>query len=197
MRSRLAPPHTNYSIPASSLDAPTFAGAGAGLRSTANDMLKFLAANIGLTEMELPRSGKGIHSHNGKNPGYHSYLAWDPERKIEVVVLTNAAIRIEDVGLQLMRGLPKPVLVDPQVLAEYAGRYQSPEGVIVTIRVDDTRIFVQVPNQGEYELVARSNNQFYPRAFYAETTFYKNASGEVDRMIYVLDGATTEAKKVP
>lgn len=34
MRSRLAPPHTDYSIPANGLDAPTFAGAGAGLRST-------------------------------------------------------------------------------------------------------------------------------------------------------------------
>jgi len=53
MRSRLAPPHANYSDPAPSLDAPTFAGAGAGLRSTANDMLTFLAANMGLTGTEM------------------------------------------------------------------------------------------------------------------------------------------------
>ena len=53
MRSRLAPPHRTYSIPAPSLDAPTFAGAGAGLRSTANDMLTFLAANMGMTGTEL------------------------------------------------------------------------------------------------------------------------------------------------
>jgi CubicO group peptidase (beta-lactamase class C family) len=202
MRSRLAPPHTGYSIPASSLDAPTFAGAGAGLRSTANDMLKFLAANIGLTETELPKSGKGIHSHNGQNPGYHSYLAWDPERKIGVVVLANAAVVnaavvIDDVGLQLMRGLPKPFPVDPKVLAAYAGRYQVSDDYIVTIRVDGTRIFLQVPNEPEYELSARSENQFYPRAFDAEVTFYRNDRGEVDRMVGVVLGETLEAKKVP
>jgi hypothetical protein len=47
------------------------------------------------------------------------------------------------------------------------------------------------------ELLARSENQFYPRAFDAEITFYKNASGEVDRLALVESGETFEAKKVP
>ena len=67
----------------------------------------------------------------------------------------------------------------------------------MTIRVDGTRIFIQAPNKPEYELLARSENQFYPRAFDAEITFYKNASGEVDRLVLVESGETFEAKKVP
>jgi CubicO group peptidase (beta-lactamase class C family) len=223
MRSRLAPPYETYSRPAPSLDAPTFAGAGAGLRSTANDLLTFLAANIGLTDTELqpalqlantpqrlmdgmndiglgwglPNSGKGIHGHYGGTGGSYSYLGWDPQRKIGVVVLANAANSIWDIVPQLMRGLPKPFPVDPQVLAAYAGRYQVSGGHIVTIRVDGTRIFLQIPNQGEYELVARSDNQFYPRAFDAEITFYRNDSGEEDRMVGVVLGETLEANKVP
>jgi CubicO group peptidase (beta-lactamase class C family) len=91
-----------------------------------------------------------------------------------------------------------PVPVDPQVLAAYAGKYQFPDGVIVTIRVDGARIFIQVPNQGEYELLARSENQFYPSVGAGELTFYKNASGEVDRMAVVTgEGKTIEGKKVP
>jgi hypothetical protein len=52
-------------------------------------------------------------------------------------------------------------------------------------------------NQGEFELVARSENQFYPRVFDAEITFYKNDKGEVDRGVMLQFGATTEVKKVP
>ena len=47
------------------------------------------------------------------------------------------------------------------------------------------------------ELLARSENQFYLRAFDAELTYYKNASGEVDRLVIVQFGETYEAKKVP
>jgi hypothetical protein len=111
--------------------------------------------------------------------------------------LANAVTSIYDVVPQLLRGLPKPFPVDPLILAAYAGKYQPSEGVIVTIRVDGARIFAQVSKQGEYELKARSNNQFYPREFEAEITFYKNASGEVDRLVYVINGVTYEAKKVP
>ena len=44
---------------------------------------------------------------------------------------------------------------------------------------------------------ARSENQFYPFVFDAEITFYRNDSGEVDRMVLVENGVTLEAKKVP
>ena len=103
----------------------------------------------------------------------------------------------EHLGYSLLRGLPKPFSVDPQVLAAYAGRYQVSDGYIVTIRVDGARIFIQVPNQGEYELLARSENQFYPPVGAAELTFYKNVSGEVDRMDIVGIGGMLEAKKAP
>lgn len=90
------------------------------------------------------------------------------------------------------------VPVDPQVLAAYAGKYQLPDGVILTIRVDGTRIFIQVPNQPEVELLARSENQFYPLVGAGELTFFKNAGDEVDRMAVVTgEGKTLEAKKVP
>jgi len=234
MSSRLAPPHLAYSIGSVSWDAPAFAGAGM-IRSTANDMLTFLAANMGLTDTELqpalqlantpqrpwpgsgyiglgwgvPETGQGMHSHFGSTAGYYSFLGWDPQRKIGLVVLTNAKMPIEDIAFLLMTESAKLVdtilQVDPQVLTEYAGRYQFLDGSVVTIGVDGTRIFIQGPNQLdlpgqpplEIELSARSNNQFHPFLFEAEITFYKNDSGEVDRMVRLQNGVTTEAKKVP
>jgi CubicO group peptidase (beta-lactamase class C family) len=183
-------------------------------------MLKFLAANMGLTETELqpalqlantpqrPSFGIGlgwwvvgsekVHFHGGNSPGYTTFLEWDPERKIGAVVLMNVANGPIGIVLRLIRGLPiTPVPVDPQVLAAYAGRYQASDDGIFTIRVDGARIFMQPPFGGEYELIASSETQFYPRDLVAEITFFKNDSGKVDRMVYVESGVTVEAKKVP
>jgi serine-type D-Ala-D-Ala carboxypeptidase/endopeptidase len=52
LQSRLATGYDGSMNPAKNWDLPTLAGAGA-LRSTANDMLNFLAANLGYTESPL------------------------------------------------------------------------------------------------------------------------------------------------
>jgi len=106
-------------------------GAGAGaLRSTVDDMLRFLAANLGLTESPISdamqdshrrrqefsgpqmhiglgwivRQGHGrtIHWHNGGTGGYHSFAGFDKERKKGVVVLSNSSNDIDDIGFHLL-----------------------------------------------------------------------------------------------
>jgi len=54
MKSRLAPGHSASGDVVANWDLPTLAGAGA-LRSTVNDMLKFLAANLDSTSAPLGR----------------------------------------------------------------------------------------------------------------------------------------------
>ena len=203
-------------------DDPTLAGCGS-IRSTANDLLTFLAANMGMTATELqpalqlantpqcpgeplayiglgwnlPPSGDGIHYHGGGNSGYSSFLAWDSERKIGVVVLMNVyAGPKESLGYSLLRGLPKPFPVDPQVLAAYAGSYQF-DDFVVTICVDGARIYPQVAGYQGGDLIAISENQFHLRELYATIVFYRNDRGEVDRMEWVGHGDTLEAKKIP
>jgi D-alanyl-D-alanine-carboxypeptidase/D-alanyl-D-alanine-endopeptidase len=224
MESRLATPHSTYSVPALSTDLPAFAGVGM-IRSTANDMLTFLAANMELTETELqpalqlantpqrpavgpgyiglgwqvPESGQGMHTHGGLTTGYNSFLAWDSERRIGIVMLANAGINTTGIvpflmseSARLMDTIPQ---ADPQVLATYAGRYQFPDDSVVTIRVDGTSIFLQVPDKPEIELIAISKNQFF--VFDNEFTFYTNDRGEVDRMEMMYIWGRLEAKKVP
>jgi len=226
MRSRLAAPHTASLAQTHLWDNPTLAGAGM-IRSTANDLLTFLAANMGLTETELqpalqlantpqrPSVGKdtiglgwqvaantGFHYHGGRTNGSYSYLAWDPERKFGVVVLANVQVDVDYVVRLLIGKMPFTVVqVDPQVLASYAGRYQLPDGNIVTIRVDGTRIFIQLPSEPEYEVFASAESHFYlpvsDPISDLEITFYRNDRGEVDRVVGVAGGVTYEAKKVP
>jgi CubicO group peptidase (beta-lactamase class C family) len=110
-------------------DNPTLAGAGA-LRSTAHDMLTFLAANLGLQESRLleamqvthlPRYGVSetmqvglawhirdlddlqIIEHHGATGGYWGFVGFMKDQQIGVVVLTNTFQDIDEIGLDLLQ----------------------------------------------------------------------------------------------
>ena len=131
MKARLATGHDGAGRAVKNWDIPTLAGAG-GLRSTANDLLKFAAANMGLASsslrpaMELEQTprheagsptmhiGLGWHIasehgtelvwHNGGTGGYHSFIGFDKKRKLGAVVLANSANDIDDIGFHLLNG---------------------------------------------------------------------------------------------
>ena len=116
MKARLSIGHNAGLAPVENWDVPTLAGAGA-LRSTANDMLTFLAANLGFVktplaqdmadevsvrrstgapDMEIAyawhiqtKDGNSIIWHNGGTGGYRSYMGYDPKARVGVVVLAN------------------------------------------------------------------------------------------------------------
>jgi CubicO group peptidase (beta-lactamase class C family) len=109
-------------------DLNTLAGAGA-IRSSTYDMLKFLAANAGLTKtsqrnaMDLThlvrhdkagasRVGLGWHivkgkngdviSHSGGTGGYRTFAGFVKETGMGVVVLTNSNTGADDIGFHLL-----------------------------------------------------------------------------------------------
>ena len=117
LQQRLAPGHNALRARVANWDLPTLAGAGA-LRSTANDLLQFLAVHLGYTRSPLssamaamlaarrptgtPRldialgwhilsspAGGEIVWHNGGTGGYRSFMAFDPKSRTGVVILSN------------------------------------------------------------------------------------------------------------
>jgi serine-type D-Ala-D-Ala carboxypeptidase/endopeptidase len=134
MKEHLALGHDDQGKVVPNWDLPTLAGAGA-IRSTANDMLKFLDANlhpergkieqamalaqherapvstttmIGLNWMSLHAAGDTIVWHNGGTGGYRTFIGFEPSRKIGVVVLTNSGgAGVDDIGMRMLNpGLP-------------------------------------------------------------------------------------------
>src|SRR5205823_4417979 len=131
LKDRLAPGHNPALQPVSNWDLPTLAGAGA-LRSTVNDLLTFVAANIGLEKSPLAnamaamipprrptgmpnleialgwhistRDGREIIWHNGGTGGYRSWIGFDPKSRTGVVVLSNTSTNagVDDIGLHLL-----------------------------------------------------------------------------------------------
>jgi CubicO group peptidase (beta-lactamase class C family) len=107
-------------------EVPALAGAG-GIRSTANDLLIFLAANMGILNSPLQPAMKKMLSvhrtsdpgseialgwfiapgrnsviwHNGQTNGYHTFMGYDPHRKVGVVVLSNSFESIDDIAWRI------------------------------------------------------------------------------------------------
>jgi len=131
MKARLAVGHDDKLAPVANWDLPTLAGAGA-LRSTANDLLVFLAANLNYTKSPLARAmaamlavrrptgvsgleialgwhivtrdGHEIIWHNGGTGGYRSFIGYEKKSGVGVVVLSNAATTagVDDIGQHLL-----------------------------------------------------------------------------------------------
>jgi CubicO group peptidase (beta-lactamase class C family) len=128
---RLAVGHNDRLAAVPNWDLPTLAGAGA-LRSTANDLLTFVAANLGATPSPLApamsamltdrkptgmpgldvalawhiftRNGDEIIWHNGGTGGYRSFVGYSPRTKVGVVVLSNTSTTagVDDIGLHVL-----------------------------------------------------------------------------------------------
>jgi D-alanyl-D-alanine-carboxypeptidase/D-alanyl-D-alanine-endopeptidase len=118
-QARLARGHDGEGQPTAYLDLPAIPGAGA-LRSTANDLLTFLAAELGLvdtplkaamsaqltprwatgrSDFDLQALGWGVSTHRdgevawhvGRTTGFRCFFGFDPARGAGVVVLGNMA----------------------------------------------------------------------------------------------------------
>lgn len=130
LAARLVPGHGESGEVVPPWDIPTLAGAGA-LRSTAKDMLTFLAANLDSSGGELSRALRETHAsrrpttipdmtiglawhilsrpggtaivwHNGGTGGYRSFAGFDAARKVGVVLLTNSIVGADDIGFHLL-----------------------------------------------------------------------------------------------
>jgi len=129
LKKRLAVGHDATLKPVKNWDLNVLAGAGA-IRSTANDMLKFLAANVDLTEsplraamhrmrsvhretgvddLEIMMAWHVLHKfgtdlvwHNGGTAGYRSFAGFVPANKTGVVVLCNTFVDCDDIGRHVL-----------------------------------------------------------------------------------------------
>ncbi|HXI31681.1 MAG TPA: serine hydrolase [Vicinamibacterales bacterium] len=131
LKARLAVGHNPALQPVANWDLPTLAGAGA-LRSTTNDLLTFLSANLGYTNSTLAPAmaamltvrrptgstdleialgwhvlkthGREIVWHNGGTAGYRTFIGFDRAARTGVVVLSNAGTPAgpDDIGRHLL-----------------------------------------------------------------------------------------------
>lgn len=133
LKRRLAPGHDQSGTEVPNWDIPALPAMGA-LRSSANDMLKYLGANmdpesnplgrafamthtprvamdeetrVGLAWQTGHATNRSIVWHGGGTGGYRALIAFDPGAHLGVVLLTNSATGADDIAFHLLDpGLP-------------------------------------------------------------------------------------------
>lgn len=128
LRRRLAQGHDDTGKPTPGWDIPALPAMGA-LKSTANDLMKFLSANmepgskpfgrvfgplhaprttmdeetrVGLAWQIGHATNRSMVWHGGGTGGFRSLIAFEPEKGMGVVVLCNSAQGADDVGFHLL-----------------------------------------------------------------------------------------------
>jgi len=220
-------------------DLPTLAGAGA-LRSSTNDMLKYLAANMGFKSglastadvttllaamqrtqrntTDTPDMGYGlgwslnssfdkkIIVHGGGTGGFMTFVAFEPQRKRGVVVLSNSNSDISDIALHLLdsrRPLTKlaaaktfqKISVDPKSFDAFVGTYEIDQGSTMVISREGDRLFSTVTGLGKIEMLPYEPMSFFGNGFDAQVTFVAEA-GKVNRLMLNMDGRSIPVKRI-
>lgn len=233
LQERFATGHNEACAPVSAWDIPTFAGAGA-LRSTVSDMLKFIAANLGYIETPLypamrnshtPRfnagrpdmyvglnwitttvHGKEIVWHNGGTGGFRSFAGFNVKSGTGVVVLSNTANSVDDIGFHLLdpesklASWEKPlkhIEMDSSMYDDYVGRYLLIDKNVLTISREENRLYAQITDRLKFEIYPETENKFFSKILNVRMTFFKNDSGKVIYLMLYQDDEDQQAMKLP
>jgi serine-type D-Ala-D-Ala carboxypeptidase/endopeptidase len=233
-KARLAVGHNDRLAPVPNWDLPTLAGAGA-LRSTANDPLAFLAAKLGYTESPLApaiaamlkvrrptgtagleialgwrilvRDGKEIIWYNGGTGAYRSFVGYDTQARVGVVLLSNTFTNagVDDIGVHLFDArapLIKPprahqeISVDPRLFDGYAGRYQLSLNFILTVTREGSCLFVQATNQAKLEIFPEGERDIFYKVVDAQITFETGRQGRATALVLHQNGANMPAQRI-
>jgi len=194
-----------------------------GLFSTANDLSTCLSVAMGYERSPLGPAmeacvstrrptqsgneqalgwtviGKGddqIIFHDGGTLGYASCMAWDPKKRVGVVVLSNQVASVDDIARHLLRPnfpLAKPantkhteIALDSAVLNTYAGRYKAKGEGIITVTLKGGVLLIESPaDWGLPKLRIRpeSTRDFFASELPLRVTFNIDNDGRVNGLL--------------
>jgi serine-type D-Ala-D-Ala carboxypeptidase/endopeptidase len=140
----------------------------------------------------------------GRADGYRSFMAFDPQARVAVVALTNAAtnVGVDDIGLHildprvpLIRSHPR-VAVPADVLERYVGRYKFEDGVVMTVVRDQDHLVVQMTGQGPSAIFSAAPREFFPEDIEAQFVFAESGSAPAQSLVLNQAGQTYKAIRI-
>lgn len=212
MRVHLAPGHDGDGKAARNWSFDALAGAGA-ISSTANDMLRYLKANMGAEPSRLaeamkfahrPRSGatkgvriglawettgKGIVWHGGGTYGYRSFAGFTADGHRGVVVFTNKAEDIDDLGFATLdsdtplAAAHKAIDLSASLLTDYEGTYRLADKFLLTVFRTGDGLSVQATGQGTFRIFPSAPNEFFAKVSGISISFTRDPGGAVSGLV--------------
>lgn len=212
MFTHLAPGQSEDGKPAENWDLDAMAGAGA-LRSTAHDMLRYLKANMGVRPCPLYDAMKFGHQprnemspstriglawlttkdeviwHNGGTGGYRSFLGFSADGRRGVVILTNTAVSVDDLGFATLLPhthlVPVQRAINPPVeeLHAYLGAYELSAAMLLNISLRGDCLYAQATGQGAFALYCSAADEFFAKVAAISISFERDHDGAVSSLV--------------
>lgn len=160
-------------------------------------------ADIGLAWVGVTtQSGARIFSHDGGTGGHRSFAAFDPARRVAVIVLSASSADISDIGRHLLdNAYPLvrervAITVAPESLDGLVGEYALSPQFRVTITREGGQLYLQATAQPRFPLYAESENSFFLRVVDAVVTFTRGPDGKATMLTLHQGGASTPGQRV-
>jgi len=198
-----------------------------GLYSTTEDLLRWeqglfggkLLSAASLEKMTTPykndyafglavqTNGRKVIHHEGGIEGFNTDLAYFPEGKLTVIVLSNldgvgmgavatklmALVNGEKVVLTSER---KEVPVDPKILDGYTGKYDFAPNVTFTVTREGDQLMTQMTGQGKVPIFPESAHDFFAKVVDAQITFVTDSAGKATELILHQNSMDQHAKRI-
>lgn len=162
--------------------------------------------NYGCGLMIHSLKGHLSYEHGGGIEGFNTEMAYYPDEKLTVIVLSNlnggapddiagklaAVTRGEKVVLQSER---KEIQVPRAVMAKYVGSYELAPGIFITMSLDGDHFFTQLTGQGKLEVFPESETTFFLKVVDAQLTFETDSQGKVTDVVLHQNGRDQTAKR--
>ncbi len=151
-------------------------------------------------------NGHKVIEHGGGIEGFNTMLAFYPDDKLTVVVLSNingsapsdlasklaALARGEKVVLTAER---KEVAIDPKLLDGYVGNYELAPKFILTVTREGDKLMTQATGQPKVPIFAESEREFFAKVVDAQITFVTDPQGRASELILHQGGRDIQAKR--
>lgn len=147
-------------------------------------------------------NGRRVIAHGGGIDGFNTHLAYYPDSKTVVVVLSNvngivpgtlsgqlgALMHGESVMLTSER---KAITVPAATLQKYAGAYELAPGAVMTITLEGDSLMGQLTGQGKLPIFPQSETLFFLKVVDAQIEFAADASS----LVLHQNGRSTKATR--
>jgi serine-type D-Ala-D-Ala carboxypeptidase/endopeptidase len=147
--------------------------------------------------------GKGRYWHNGGTGGYHSFVGFDPDKNIAVVVLAATSSSLVDrLAISLFAiaaGDPVPPVKFPTAkeLADGVGSYYIDElKVAIAVTQVNNRLYIAGPGEAPTRLIPLTAREFLIESLQTVVVFEEKA-GTIGQLIFVIGGKQFAAKRLP
>lgn len=182
--------------------------------TTPSSPMESAAEEAAQVNAENPHYGYGIqilswkghkqYFHTGGIDGFAAAMAYYPDEKIAVIVLTNGGSRHMDVfrGLTSLAyreqvPLPKAVPVAPAILKSYVGDYGQPGKPTLKITLLNGRLVARRGQGNPAYLLSESDTKFFNKISKAELIFTRKDGGPAAQVSEIIEAKEARYSRLP